>query len=261
MTDDFTPPGRSEDYPAAPQGYDRLLAELSAIKTRLSDLPHGLLRQAGISVEPGVLRVTQDLAVDGRATVGGELAVTGLARLLADLDLGGNGTVTGLLQSDNFVPGASGWRLTSTGLEVNTLTAKDAIIGNQALSDPLAIVAASPATATGWTVSTGHAAKASSSIAVPAGYSRATVFAQANMHFQDSAPNGGWVRATIAGNAGAEMGGLANLSLGQSATHTASLAGLSGGSISVSCDVRASAASGSGTGRIAQITAVAFFQR
>ena len=91
MADDFTPPGRSEDYPAAPQGHDRLLAELRDIRTRLSDLPHGLLRQAGISVEPGVLRVTQDLAVDGQATVAGDLATSGATTL------GGDVAITGTL--------------------------------------------------------------------------------------------------------------------------------------------------------------------
>ena len=77
MADDFTPLGRSEDYPGNPQGYDRLLGELRDIRTRLSDLPHGLLRQAGISVEPDRLVVGQSLDVEGALRVTGATLIEG----------------------------------------------------------------------------------------------------------------------------------------------------------------------------------------
>jgi hypothetical protein len=132
----------------------------------------------------------------------------------------------------------------------------DALVNQQ-----VTVGIAATATASGWGTSTSHVAKAASSIAVPAGYSQAFVFALASMHFMDSAPNGGWVRATIHGNSGAEMGGLANLELGQSASHTVALGGLAGGALGISCDMRSSVATGGMSGRIAQISGFAIFLR
>jgi hypothetical protein len=119
---------------------------------------------------------------------------------------------------------------------------------------------AGTATSSGWSSSTGMTTKASSSIAVPAGYSQALVFALASMHFMDSAPNGGWVQAVIAGDAGGEMGGLANLQLGQSASHTRVMA-VAGGSIGIECQMRSSVATGGMSGRIAQVSGFALFLR
>jgi hypothetical protein len=132
----------------------------------------------------------------------------------------------------------------------------DALVNNQ-----VTVGIAGTSTASGWASSTGQATKASSSIGVPAGYSQAFVFALASMHFMDSSPNGGWVRAVILGEAGGEMGGLANLQLGQSASHTRALGGLNGGSISIECQMRSSVATGGMSGRIAQISGFAIFLR
>jgi len=129
------------------------------------------------------------------------------------------------------------------------------------VGDQLATAKATPATATGWTTATTHARIASTTIAVPAGFSRATVVAMAHMHFQDSAPNGGYVRASIESSAGSEMGGLANLNLGQGASHVVLLTGLSGGSLDIHVDCRSTVASSVTTGRIAQINAFAIFER
>lgn len=65
MADDFTPPGRSEDYPAHPQGLGVLTEQLRDLRTTLADLPHGLLRQAGISVEPDTIRFGGNVAIEG----------------------------------------------------------------------------------------------------------------------------------------------------------------------------------------------------
>lgn len=75
MADDFTPPGRSEDYPSKPQGYDRLLGELRDIRTRLSDLPHGLLRAAGISVTPEGMTIGSALTITGDTRIEGTLSL------------------------------------------------------------------------------------------------------------------------------------------------------------------------------------------
>ena len=154
MADDFTPPGRSEDYPGNPQGYDRLLAELSAIKTRLSDLPHGLLRQAGISVEPGVLRVTQDLAIDGQATVAGDLTTSGATTL------GGDVAITG------------------------TLSLPAGIIDNDALANPIQTAADSDSVADLAFPGSEAAVFSSPPLVVPAGFTTAlaTVIATARCY-------------------------------------------------------------------------------
>lgn len=277
---DPSPAPTAQNFPAAPTSAAGAAASaIAELGRQAREAASGLFAQAGIRIERALMTISRglrvegdlestgsatfggDLASTGSATFGGDLTTTGLARLLADLEVGGDGVVTGLLQSNNFVPGVSGWRLTPTGLEVNTLTAKDAIIGNAALANPVTGNAAGTATASAWGVGTAMATKATATITVPAGFSRAVVFATASMHFQDSAPNGGWVRAVIAGNAGAEMGGLANLNLGQTAIHTVELTGLSGGTISLEVQVRASVASSATTGRIAQIGGYALFFR
>lgn len=132
----------------------------------------------------------------------------------------------------------------------------DALVNGQ-----VTVGVAATATQSGWASSTGHATKASSPIAVPTGYSQAFVFALASMHFMDTAPNGGWVRAVIASEAGGEMGGLANLQLGQSASHTRAVGGLSGGTLWLECQMRSSVATGGMSGRIAQISGFAIFLR
>lgn len=198
---------------------------------------------------------------------GGELFVDGVAKFNSNTTIGGTLVVSGATTiNGTLAVGATstfGGNSTFNGSVVinGNLSVPNGSIDNAALASPLVIVGAPPVTTGGWAVSSAFGAMASSSIAVPAGFSRATVVAWANMHFMDSSPNGGWVRATIAGNGGAEMGGLANLNLGQSASHTLALTGLAGGAIAVSCDVRASVGTGGMSGRIAQITAVGFFQR
>lgn len=154
-------------HPRHPQ--EALVDEVRALRREVSELRNNLLKQAGVGVKENRLVIGQSLDVEG------ELLVTGLARLLSDLELGGDGEVTGILRSANFAPGQAGWRLTSTGLEVNTLTAKDALIGDQALANPVAASAGSANTGTAVSVGTSAASFASVAIPVPAGYSRAFV--------------------------------------------------------------------------------------
>lgn len=233
----------------SPEPFADLVARLTDLGRRMNDISGNILRSAGIFVSDMLMTISRGLRVEGTfestgaATLGGDTDITGSLDVTGPMTVGGTMVVTGnaTFQGNLAVPNGS--------------------IDNAALASPLVIVAAAPATVGGWAVSTASTAMAASSIPIPAGFSRATVTAWANMHFMDSSPNGGWVRATINGNGGAEMGGLANLQLGQSASHTLSLTGLAGGSIPVSCDVRASVGTGGMSGRIAQINAVAFFQR
>jgi len=233
MVDEWSPgTAQSSDFPRTEtDGIKALIARLSGLATDVRESTGNLLRTAGIYITTAGMRIASSLKVEG------DLESTGSARFGGALNVTGDAVFSGNLA----VPNGS--------------------ITNDQLASPLVIVGAAPATVSGWAVSTTSEAKASSVISVPAGFSRAAVVAWANMHFMDTSANGGWLRATIAGNGGAEMGGLANLQLGQSASHAIGLTGLSGGTIGVSCDVRASAATAGMSGRIAQINAVAFFQR
>lgn len=244
-------PGRQNN----PEPFADLVEKLRTMQAELNDVASAVLRSAGISVSPEGMTVDRALDVLGTLDVSGDLSVTGSASFTGDTTIGGNTTISGATDVSGTLS------VTGDAVFLGDLAVPNGSITNDALASPLVIVAAAPATSSGWAVGTSMTAMASSSIPVPAGFSRATVVAWANMHFMDSAPNGGWVRASIQGSSGAEMGGLANLQLGQSASHTHALTGLSGGSLSVSCDVRASVGTGGMSGRIAQITAVGFFQR
>lgn len=244
-----TPSPSEFDRPPGAGPVSGLVERIDAVATELREKTTNLFRTAGITISNTLMTLANNLRVEGTLTSTGPAS------------FGGNTTVTGALGVTGTANIDGQMNVTGDAVFSGNLAVPNGSITNAALANPVVIVGAAPATTGGWAVSTTSDAKASSVISVPAGYSRATVIAWANMHFMDSSPNGGWVRATIQGNGGAEMGGLANLQLGQSATHTLGLTGLSGGTIGVSCDVRASVATGGMSGRIAQITAIAFFQR
>lgn len=245
MIDAWT--GRSPQSTEFPKtetdGVRKLLDVIKRQGVELGEKTSNLFRTAGITITETLMTFANNVRVEGDFESTGSADFDGTLNVDGTMSVGGTSTFTGdaTFQGNLAVPNGS--------------------ITNAALASPLVIVPAAPATASGWAVGTGMTAMAVSSIAVPAGFSRVTIVAWANMHFMDSAPNGGWVRAAIAGEGGAEMGGLANLQLGQSATHTRSITGLNGGSLAVSCDVRASVATAGMSGRIAQINAVGFFQR
>lgn len=217
----------AERYPQTPASTNAALAmQLRKLEQDMRDMRSNLLRAAGLQAEPDLLRVLGSLVVAGSQEITGTLNVTGDAVFDGDLAVP-NGSIT-----------------------------------NDALANPLSIVPAPTVTETSWTTSTSFAAKASTTITVPSGFSSATVIATANVHFQDSSPNSVYIRATISGSNGSQMGGLANLNIGVSASHSAPFTGLvAGGTITVSCDVLSGVASAVTTGRIAQIAAVGFFTR
>lgn len=247
---------QSTEFPKTQtDGVAKLIDVIKRQGIELRESTSNLFRTAGITIAETLMTFANNVRVEGTltstgpASFGGNTAVTGTLTTTGTANINGAMSVGGTMN------------VTGDATFSGNLAVPNGSITNAALASPLVIVPAAPATASGWAVGTGMTAAAVSSIAVPAGFSRVTIVAWANMHFMDSSPNGGWVRASIAGEGGAEMGGLANLSLGQSATHTRSVTGLSGGSLSVSCDVRASVATGGMSGRIAQINAVGFFQR
>ncbi len=280
-------PPQSSDTPRRPtDGVDALLTKVAELKRGLRDLPSGLLKAAGISISAegmtidSSLTVHGDLSSTGQASfdgtldvaaetkIGGDLAVSGDAEFSGDLDVNGSAVVAGEMASADFDgnlstgdAGTTGWAMNASRVAIGELFLRPGSVGNDELANPVAVSVAAPSTQDGWTVSTSHSNKATTSIPVPSGFTRASVVAWASMHFQDSAPNGGWVRAVIDGQAGDEMGGLANLNLGQTALHARNLTGLSGGSITLAAQVRASVASSATTGRIAQISGIAVFSR
>jgi hypothetical protein len=247
---------QSTEFPKTEaDGVKKLLDVIKRQGVELGEKTSNLFRTAGITIGETLMTFGNNVRVEGTLTS------TGAASLGGSTTVTGTLTTTGPANIDGAMTVGGTMNVTGDATFSGNLAVPNGSITNAALASPLSIVGATPVTSGGWAVSTVAEAKASSGITVPAGFSRATVVAWANMHFMDSSPNGGWVRATIAGNAGAEMGGLANLQLGQSATHALGLTGLSGGTITVSCDVRASVGTGGMSGRIAQINAVAFFQR
>ena len=215
---------------------------------RLNDMAGSILRSAGVRALPGKIA-----SLDFDGTDHGDL---GSAGWVLGSDEGGP-SYLGLNGIDVYEELQS--QITAMAEQQATLQAQvdriDALVNQQ-----VTFGIAATTTFSGWASTTGMDTKAASTIAVPPGYSQALVFALASMHFMDSSPNGGWIRAAIGGEAGGEMGGLANLQLGQSASHTRAMSGV-GSPIVIQCQMRSSVATGGMSGRIAQISGFALFFR
>jgi len=214
-------------------------------------MPHpGTLANLVPPGEAGMLRRIEDLERAQRETLPAVMAT--VTPLFAEIQAAANAASAAAAAASAAAAVASA-AVADLSVQVGRI--------NALVNAQVTVGIAPTSTASGWATSTGHGTKAATSIGVPAGYSQAFVFALASMHFQDSSPNGGWVRAVIAGQAGGEMGGLANLNLGQSASHTVALGALSGGSIGLEMQMRASVATGGTGARIAQISGFAIFLR
>lgn len=251
----------SAEYQRHPRdGVEALVDRLRNLEREVGELKNNLLKQAGVGVEPDTLRVTGNLDVSGDLDVTGPAAFGNDVSIDDDLTVGGSGVVTGSLRSSNFVAGSTGWRLTSTGLEVNTLIAKDAIIGNQALASPVTAALATPARTSNWSANSTWSSKATTSISVPAGFSEALVIAVASVTATGSAIRYD-SRASIDGNAGPEIQDLANTTGSSAVAHAHTVTGLSGGSISLAAQVWSTPSLAAHTGNIAVITGCAIFFR
>jgi len=119
---------------------------------------------------------------------------------------------------------------------------------------------AAPGTGSGFNVGTSQGTKASTSITVPAGYSRALVVAIGSLTMADTAPNRFDTRCGISGDYGAALPNLANTVGSTSAAHSRNLTGLSGGTITLEVQALAgvSATNGANT---AIVTGFAIFFR
>lgn len=207
----------------------------------------GLLKVLGRLLVTGNLDVTGPLAVSGDTDItgathiGGDTDIDGTLNvdadttLGADLELGGTGTVTGLLRSENFVAGVSGWRLTPTGLEVNTLVAKDAIIGNAALASPILPEAFSGFGSGFGTATSAWETKASATLTTPAGFTRALVVANSGLTLTNTTglPARSFVARTLIDTSAGFQVRVSNLDAtliaSTGANHTALVTGLTGG--------------------------------
>jgi hypothetical protein len=248
----------SSDMRRAPRGGLPALAEeirnlWRAVKALQGGAP---LRQAGIRVADtgmtiesalavlGALSATGDtelggdVDISGDTTVSGTLTVSGLLSLLSDM------VVSGVIRSENFAAGASGWRLTSTGLEVNDLTLRGGIIGNDALANPITGRSGN-AMQTQITLPTasfgGYAAV---NVAVPAGFTRAEVLAVSSCFVGSStSSNAAAMKTRINGADGLQMTVVTDPIFGNGASSfSASLSGLSGGVITCQTMLQATAA-------------------
>ena len=120
--------------------------------------------------------------------------------------------------------------------------------------------AAAPGTGAGFNVGTSHGTKASTVIAVPAGYSRALVVAIGSLTMADTAPNRFDTRCGIAGGYGASLPNAANPVGSTSAAHSRDLTGLSGGTITLEVQALAAVSATNGA-NTAIVTGFAIFFR
>ena len=129
------------------------------------------------------------------------------------------------------------------------------LVGQQTTS-----VAAAPGTGSGFNVGTGQGTKASTTIAVPAGFSQALVVAIGSLTMADTAPNRFDTRCGIAGGYGAALPNLANTVGSTSAAHSRNLTGLSGGTITLEVQALAAVSATNGA-NTAIVTGFAIFFR
>jgi hypothetical protein len=141
-----------------------------------------------------------------------------------------------------------------------TLSLPAGIIDNDALASPLTAAVAAPAWANNWSATNSWVSKATSSIAVPAGYAQALVTAMASVTTVGSVIRYD-IRANIAGSAGPELQNLVNGVDSSAVAHTHTLTGLSGGTISIATQVWSTPNLAAHTGNIAVITGFAIFFR
>lgn len=231
---------QTSDTPATPSnGVDALLTKLEQVKRELRDLPHGLLKQAGITVVPGGIVLGGDVDVTGDMAVSGDLAVTGPTTVGGTLNVTGDAVFSG----DLAVPNGS--------------------ITNDALSNPLTAGVAAPDWQNNWSATNSWVTKASTTIAVPAGFTDALVFAMSSVTAVGSVIRFD-IRTVIGGGAGAagpEMQNLVNGVAATSVPHTRSLSGLAGGTITIAAQVWSTPNLAAHTGNIASITGFAIFFR
>ena len=202
-----------------------------ALVRRVKDLER--LVQQVIAANPlataGISAVENGIIVNGSETVNGPLTINGAA------------TITG------------------------TLNLPAGIIGNDALTDPVSIAQTSNGE-TNFAITTSDVARASTTIAVPAGYTQAHVFAVCNVGAINPTTVSDFLYSStvIQGVASREVFGYVAPNNGSVAVTTAKSAvvtGLSGGVITIAVNIHAGAAWAAHSSNRAYVEAQAIFLR
>lgn len=217
-----------------PDGIAALVARVRKLEQRLDAQRSAL---AGIG-----------LHIDG---VTGNLIIDANAAMSANFD----GTLSPPAAGNN------GWAGTGAAFIVNTLIAKNAIIDDDALNNPLAVGSAD-GTTTGITLPTSEGTLHTESVSVPAGFTQSIVLAIAQVGGQNPLGSGQFVstRARINGVSGDNI--LTSIDSTAVDHGTAFfvdvLSGLSG---SFNVDARGLCTAGGFTGATARVSAMAIFLR
>lgn len=165
---------QASQYVASARGLEALFSRIERMENLIRELTGAnILGPAGLAVDPDGLTIASSLVVSGNTHIQGAL------------DVGGDAQVTGHLQSQNYAAGHTGWLLSATGLEVNDITIRGGIIGNEALASPVR-PGQGGVTTGNFGMSTTASAKSAGSIAVPAGFSAALVLATAHVSTSNS---------------------------------------------------------------------------
>jgi hypothetical protein len=225
--------GQSEDY----------------LVRRIQDLEKAVqqLAAANVFAPMGVTPTANGFTVTGTETVTGALIVNGPETV------NGTQTVNGPLN----VNGA----MAVTG----TLSLPAGIIGNDALTAPV-VISTSGLSQNNFATTTAGAVYASATVTVPAGYSQADVLCMVVGGAINSTASADflYVASSINGIAGGETPQLAAASGGYAsaaANGIRTLTGLSGGTITVACQIRTGAAWAASASNFANMNATIFFRR
>lgn len=292
MVDEWSPGSepQSTEFPKTETSNAKALFDrLSSLKNDIVESTSNLLRTAGIFLTKAGMRIGSsltvegDLASTGSASFGGNTTVTGALSTTGAATFGGNTNVTGTFSTTGAATFGGNTSITGTlgvtgtaniGGQMNVtgdavfsgnLAVPNGSITNAALASPVSSAIAAPGTSMGWAVNGGSGVfqtKASTSIPVPAGYSRALVFASASATYQSpSSSNRFDIRAGILGEYGAQLINLANLVGSSSVSHTRSLTGLNGGAITLECQVATAVNEAAQAANTATVTGFAIFFR
>jgi len=219
-----------------PDGSVQLADAIAKMRAVLSDLPHHLLEQAGIRVEQDLVRFVGAVDITSTTHIGGTLDVD------ADATFGGAMAITG------------------------TLSLPAGIIDNDALTSPI-VYASNNSVNVGTAVTTTRTNKATATVAVTAGFTKAQVwaFSDAMAVNRTAADDYLYVGTTINTYEGGENYVDCRIDAGNSVSHTAvtALAGLTGGDL-INCTVTSrtsEAAWAANVGNLWRIQVVVIFSR
>lgn len=241
-----------------------IAGELADLRRQITELRAARTLDASTVSPGGVLTVDGALVASGDTTIGGNLIVNGASTLDGALVLANGATLTasGDIESANYVAGTSGWKLDgSTGnLEINDVTIRGGIIGDDALTDPVRPAVVNSGTITSLNFTTSFATYVTQTVTVPAGFTSAQVLAIPTAVAPASAGGGlvaVYVQAVVNGTTGPLFETLGDDGAFVQAPFAVDLTGLSG-SFTLLTQAKAI---GNNASCAASMTAIISFQR